>query len=285
MIIFKAFLLYKKFTNELRRAFVGKKKLHLQNYSFDLDKLPKVLPRVIWMFWDGPLETAPTFIKYAIDSWKKKNPKWDVRVLSDASLLRYIDCTYLDEKKKIQGRSDAIRLALLERHGGVWVDASCSCLKPLDDWLPVVMQSGFFAFPDTHPGRIVQTWFLAAAPGNHLVREWSRLANRYYSRVGKPPYFWVFFLFEYLTRTDLEAARVWEFTPKISAKGEILLKRIITQRALAELIPSDVDLNAVPMLKISTTTKSEDPEFVEAIAQGREIDLRKMSVNAVSRRK
>lgn len=285
MLIFDAFLLYKKISHSIRRTIVGKRKLHVQNYSFDVERLPKSLPRLIWMFWDKPVETAPPFVRYSIETWKTKNPTWEVRILDNNSLTDYLDTTFVDDKKKIQGRSDAIRLALLEKFGGVWIDASCSCVAPLDGWLPVMMQSGFFAFPDTYPGRVVQSWFLAATPGNYLVRKWSKLATRYYNGVGKPGhYFWVMYLFEYIVRTDRKAAKIWDRTPKVSAKGASILKRIITQKHLVELIPADIDLSAVPVLKISTSTKSEDPEFVEAISQHRDIDLHRMIDNVLVQR-
>jgi mannosyltransferase OCH1-like enzyme len=38
------------------------------------------------------------------------------------------------------------RLCLLRTHGGVWVDATVFCRRPLDEWLPEHAASGFFAF-------------------------------------------------------------------------------------------------------------------------------------------
>lgn len=283
MPLFDAFLIWKKVAHSIRRTVVGKRKLHVQNYNWAIDALPKAVPPIIWMYWDKPLDQAPPFVTYAIDSWKSKNPGWTVRVLDDNSLHDWIDVPQAGSARKIQGRSDAIRLALLQRYGGLWIDATCACVRPLDEWLPPLMTAGFFAFPDSYPGRIIQSWFLAAAPDNYLVDRWARLALRYYSKKGKLlHYFWVMHLFEYMLIKDRKAARIWASVPKLSAKGPLLPKRIVTQRDLAELIPANVDLSAIPVLKISSGTKTVDPELMEALAANRDIDLRKMADNVIA---
>ena len=281
MLIFDAFLIWKKIAHSLRRTATGKRRLHVQNYTWSVDQLPKAVPRIIWMYWDKPLDQAPPFVLYAIESWQRKNPDWTVRVLDDAALKQWVTVPEPASNRKVQGRSDAIRLALLQRHGGVWVDATCACVRPLDEWLPPLMVSDFFAFPDSYPGRIIQSWFLAAAPGNYLVDRWARLALRYYSKPGKlGHYFWVMHLFEYLTMIDPKARQQWELVPKLSAKGPLLLKRIITQKDLAEPLPGGLDLSAIPMIKLSSSTMSDDPEFAQALQQNRDIDLAKMAARA-----
>src|SRR6266508_5901263 len=125
-------------------------------------------------------------------SWKIRNPGWRVVELSDANLSEYIDQESL---AKIRGLSNItivkfanlIRLYLISRHGGVWADATCFCCKPLDNWLPDYMGSGFFAFrrhsdewlrnPRSRAwefgrrrsDRVIASWFLASLRGNPLA--------------------------------------------------------------------------------------------------------------------
>lgn len=274
MLVFDAFLIWKKISHSLRRSLVGKRRLHVRNYSWAMDELPKPAPRIIWMYWDRPVEDAPPFVRYAIESWRIKNPTWEVRLLDEQTLAEWASIPSPTGSRKIQGRSDAIRLALLKRYGGVWVDATCCCVRPLDEWLPPLMVSGFFAFPDSYPGRIIQSWFIAADRDNYLIGRWADLALRYYSREGKlGHYFWVMYLFEYVVMTDARARGIWNAVPRLSAKGPILLKRILTQQDLAEPVPGNVDLSAIPVLKISSGTTSKDPEFLAAIEEQRDIDL------------
>jgi len=39
-----------------------------------------------------------------------------------------------------------VRILLLHEFGGIWVDATLLCNRPLDEWLPSTMTEGFFAF-------------------------------------------------------------------------------------------------------------------------------------------
>ena len=60
------------------------------------------------------------------------------------------DADYLFDPAKditLQSRSDIIRLALLNRYGGVWADSTMLCLEPLDRWLTRdSMQSGLWMY-------------------------------------------------------------------------------------------------------------------------------------------
>jgi hypothetical protein len=112
--------------------------------------------------------------------------------LTRENLGEYVDdpawSTLLERGLPPQKISNLLRFYLLNRYGGVWADATCYCCRPLDDWLPAVMTSGFFAFRfledewvrdqlsskfpswfEKRPhDRIVSSWFLAASKGNPL---------------------------------------------------------------------------------------------------------------------
>lgn len=278
MLLFDLFLMLKKLSHSIRRSIVGKQKLHERNYRISFDKIPKKIPHIIWIYWDKPVEYAPEIVLYAVSSWKKKNPSWDVRVLSDSNVGEFVDLPPHRNDRKIQWRADLIRIALLRKYGGVWVDATTFCVKPLDEWLPTLMGSGFFAYVDSYPGRAVTISFLAAVPQNYLVAKWSRLMLRYYSKRGKlRHYFWVMYLFEYIIRTDRKVCAIWEATPKLTLKGPVILKRLLTQPSLVERIPEDIDETAIPWLKISSGTKVTNQEILEAIESRRDFDLRRVA--------
>lgn len=284
MLIFDAFLIWKKIAHSLRRTAVGKRELHRRNYSWAMEQIPKALPRIIWIYWDKPIEEAPPIVQAAVSSWTRHNPTWTIHLLTDQTVRSWVTLPEPQGPRKIQWKADLIRVSLLRDHGGVWVDATCFCRMPLDNWLPPLMQSGFFAFPDTYPGRMMQNWFLAAQPHNYLVTRWAEMLWRYYGKRGQLlHYFWVMHMFEYVVRADRAAAAIWNSTPRLSVKGPLLLKRIITQKDFAEPVPDGVDLRAIPVLKISSGTTTDDAEFVEALQQNRDIDLQKMISNILNR--
>jgi hypothetical protein len=283
MLLFDAFLVSKKIAHSIRRSVIGKMSLHARTYRFSVDALPKRLPRNIWMYWNTPLEHAPPIVQASVASWVRKNPTWTVKILSDENVEQFAHVPNPKGPRKIQWKADLIRVSLLRDFGGVWTDASTFCVKPLDEWLPPLMQSGFFAFQGTN-GRIMRNWFMAAAPNNHLVDKWFRMMLRYYSKPGKlGHYFWSMYMFAYVVRTDRRAAAIWNLTPRISGKGPSILKRLVAQPELAEPIPEYVDELAIPVLKISSSNKSTDPEFNDAIARQRDFSLRKMADSAAAK--
>lgn len=159
------------------------------------------LPRIVWMYWAQGWTNAPDLVKECAASWQRMNPDWDVRMLNRDTLSAWVD---IDISQAAWGRMGQphraahVRLKLLDRYGGVWVDATCLALRPLSAWLPDLGESGFFAFRwlrgDVlrYPGqarplragreRIVATWFLASTPGNELTHRWASRFTEYWEQ-------------------------------------------------------------------------------------------------------
>lgn len=142
----------------------------------------ETLPRKIWFCWFDGLEQAPPLIRHCFRSWQRHNPGWDVIFLHDGNLLDYVDasCGCNMAHLTVQKRANLLRLALLDTHGGVWADATCFCTRPLDRWIGDCMDTGFFCFQADGPGRVMGNWFMAAMPGNELVRSFRQTHLAYW---------------------------------------------------------------------------------------------------------
>ena len=215
------------------------------------------VPKTIWFVWFQGMERAPEVVRRCHETWLRQNAGWDVVTLDETSLGEFASLDYANgalAKQSPNHRANVLRMELLARHGGVWVDATCFCVRPLDEWLPAQMSSGFFAFARPARSRLLANWFLAARPDNLLVVRWLELMGPYWSRHtfrndgrlvsllerhlnGSPrrrawwfsplvrdvlrvgPYFAFHYGFEKLVREDPEVARIWDATPKIGADG------------------------------------------------------------------
>lgn len=170
------------------------------------------------MLWLQGWDTAPAVPWSCREQWRKLNPDWTVR-----------DIDLADLPDLIPGRlpvlppaalSDLVRIELLRNHGGVWVDSTVFPMKPLDQWLPDYLASGFFAFDRPGPGRKVASWLLAGGPGNPIVERWADATRVYWAqRTEVTDYYWFHGLFEETITTHSDAADVWARTPRISARG------------------------------------------------------------------
>jgi Capsular polysaccharide synthesis protein len=257
-------------------------------------------PRIIWFLWFQGLDNAPYVVRKCHESWAAANPGWELVCLDDASLQTFVSTSYYAGSFATlshQQRSDLVRLDLLARYGGVWVDATCFCVQPLDSWLPPNLDSGFFAFCWPRRDRIISNWFLAAKPQNILVSQlfefmldyWNshpfrgdrqnfsgralarflRLSPRtrawWFSQVIKDwlaisPYYAMHFAFEKLVREDPECARVWEGTPKVSAVLPHRLRRAGLLSPVSVAIRSEIDRREVPIYKTAWDLRQGIPE-------------------------
>ena len=220
----------------------------------------KTLPKRIWFLWFQGKTEMPEIVKMCYKSWQHHNPNWEIVFLEDNNLNDFIDfkseLNLYREKIPLQAQSDIIRINLLNKFGGVWVDSTCYCTRSLDSWLPKYLDSGFFAFSRPNTDRMISSWFLAANKNNHLVETYCTATNLFWRNnpplkvmnknenktflesilfkflTSKPAnwhtpfiknnfsfshYFWFHYLFEHLYKRDAAFKEAWDSTKKVSA--------------------------------------------------------------------
>jgi hypothetical protein len=98
---------------------------------------------VIWSFWEGQ---PPDLVLRCFESIRIHNPSRSFIVLSRSTLSKFLDPSIdfplfhgnrgtPDDFSKVQYLADWVRLKLLEKYGGVWLDASIICTSSVDDWI------------------------------------------------------------------------------------------------------------------------------------------------------
>lgn len=181
------------------------------------------MTKVIWILWLQGWEEAPEVVRLCYQSWRQQNPGWEVRFLDAETLVDYLPTS--ETLDLLVGRqitkasfSDLVRVSLLGEYGGVWVDATLFCHRPLDSWLSKAMPNGVFAFSRPSPDRPIASWFLAAKEGNHLIAKYRDHVLAYWkNRTVADDYFWFHYTFRDLLLSDSTALEIWRTTPKISA--------------------------------------------------------------------
>lgn len=148
-------------------------------------KISYDFPRIIWVMWWQGYKKSPRTVRRCIRSWVKKNPDWEVVFLDENSVKQYLTLDYIasfnQNTMSLQALSNVIRINLLAKYGGVWVDATCFCCKPLDEWLYSYIKFGFFAFSNPGRDRLIASWFLAAERDSYIVCHWADNVNKYWS--------------------------------------------------------------------------------------------------------
>lgn len=257
-----------------------------------MQKLSQKVPKKIWIMWLQGLDKAPHVVKECYKSWVSLNPGWEVILLDEHNVHSYIAVQHVlaaDNNLEIQARSDIIRINLLASHGGVWVDATCLCLEPLDNWLEKAAKSGFFAFHKPNKIKLMDNWFMAAHKESYLVKKLRDEGNAYWltntgltrrrntlsskvleallnssihttkfwfsfpvRKIAKAyPYPWFQFLFARLVEKDADFKEIWERTPKISADLPHKLQRLGLTNQLTEEAKKEIHSRSTPLYKLT----------------------------------
>ena len=82
--------------------------------------------KFIFTFWE-PHEKMPGYLKLCIKTWKKFLPDYDIKVLDYKNVKDYLGenlfSNIICKTMPLKIQADAIRVALLKKFGGIWLDA------------------------------------------------------------------------------------------------------------------------------------------------------------------
>jgi len=152
-------------------------------------------PRIIWMYWAQGWDALPRFRKLCVLTWVEKNPGWDIIFLDRDNALDFADRQLLPDRWEgmmHEHRSDSLRLALLQEHGGVWTDCGSICFRSLEDWVwgpvtrgspgigtpPAGLAAYYLARNGVTPGvskEFMENWFFVARRAHPLIVAWREL--------------------------------------------------------------------------------------------------------------
>jgi type IV secretory pathway TrbD component len=249
------------------------------------------VPRRIWILWTQGLDQMPPIPRACIDSWTRHNAGWDIEILTAETLGQWADPRLGQPNAQSQRPyrlSELARVNLLATHGGVWVDATCFCMKPLDEWLPDCLESGFFAFARPGRDRLMSSWFLASRPHCYIPRRMFEVLDGYYlgrrlvdagwrrvvrraldaalnssihttslwfawplPELGISPYLSFHYLFNRLAKTDPSFREIWERTVKVSSDGPHSLQIYGLCTPPSSQIMSDIERRETPLYKLN----------------------------------
>jgi mannosyltransferase OCH1-like enzyme len=100
-----------------------------------------LIPRIFHQIWVGPDPLPTEYARYQ-QTWLDHHPGWELRFWTDDNLpdgLRRLEAT--ERLRAPAERADILRLELLWRFGGVYVDADFECLRSLQ---PLIEEADIF---------------------------------------------------------------------------------------------------------------------------------------------
>ncbi len=194
---------------------------------------PMVHSNKVWVCWFQGMEQAPPVVQRCFRSLQQL-PDREIIVLTEENYTDYVTFPpFILEKvrKGIIGPahfSDLLRLELLIRHGGTWIDATVFCSG--GEIPSYMLDSELFLFQTLKPGldghaTCISNWFMTAHTNHPLLQLTLALLYRYWEQYnGLVDYFIFHQFFQLATEAYPQA---WEqVIPFSSALPHILLLRL-----------------------------------------------------------
>lgn len=152
-------------------------------YVEDPTRNDEGVPKIVWFSWLQGIDQAPDLVKVCLASQRKHLPDYEFRVLDLSNYQEWVELPEYVIRKYKKGLipaasySDLLRLAVLLKYGGVWMDASVFCSgfgnEKLQERWDRIMRSELTVFRYFRRG--VRTpvglsnWFIAAVPNQIIV--------------------------------------------------------------------------------------------------------------------
>jgi len=137
----------------------------------------------IFCFWNSDI--LPPLINECVKNYKKKLPEWNIILLNEKTIHKFIDKTEFPNnynKLTIQQKSDWMRLILLYKYGGLWMDASIIINDPseINYMYDKVFKENYevsgysfsnllYSFDNYYT---FETWFIISKKGSEIIYKW-----------------------------------------------------------------------------------------------------------------
>lgn len=153
---------------------VLKIKVDIERFEEHMKHVPG---RTIWLYWQQGWEDAPSTVIECAEAWQNLNPQWNIVQVSQSSadIARYLGGS---SANATDANADTLALAVLQEHGGVWVNAPYLNSMPLDEWIyDMIGPAGFWVY-QLHDCKL-----MASLKDAYIVRQLK--AKRFETQRGK----------------------------------------------------------------------------------------------------
>ena len=191
----------------------------------------------IWILWLDGIENAPGVVQACCRSAQKCFPDRKVHILTEDNYRDYVTFPGFIREKIDSGQitrthmSDLLRLELLIRYGGTWLDATVLCSSP--EVPSYMLDSDLFLFQDLKPGwdghsQRISSWMITSCTNHPILRLTRALLYEYWRKNSAMD---DYFLFHDFFELAIECyPQEWnEVVPCSNAAPHILLLRLFEQ--------------------------------------------------------
>lgn len=193
----------------------------------------------VWICWFQGMENAPVLVQKCYESVKENLKGREIVLITSENMEQYVQFPdYILEKWK-KGiiththLTDLLRLELLIKYGGMWLDATVYCSDEEKNIPAYFFDSDLFFYQSLKPGRdghcqYISSWLMSAKTNNKILMATRKLCYEYW-KTNNSMYDY-FLLHDFISIVLDRYQDDWlEIVPRDNATPHILLLRLFDQ--------------------------------------------------------
>ena len=187
----------------------------------DYSNLERKKSNKVWFCWLQGYDNAPDLVKACFMSAQKNMPKKEIIFLDETNIFDYINLPdYIIEKynKGIISKthfSDVIRISLLSKYGGLWIDSTVLCTDPnfpaYITELPLFVYKLMDLSNQKNRNIVASNWLLSAEINNPIILLTRDLLYAYWKKYDRLVDYFIFHFF--FTMATIKFKEEWKRIP------------------------------------------------------------------------
>lgn len=212
------------------------KKQIIEFQSNYIDDKPHVVSNKVWVCWFQGLDRAPTLVKKCYESLKQNLTDREIILITSDNICDYVEFPDFILEKWKTGQiththmTDLLRLELLIKYGGMWIDATVFCTSKREDIPDYFFNSDLFLYQILKPGKDgqaqpISSWLISAKSNNKILMMTKYLCYEYWKKNNEMVDYFLFHDF-FMISLELNDAEWKNIIPRDNAAPHMLLLRL-----------------------------------------------------------
>lgn len=214
-----------------------KYKKEIETFQSDfIDDKQHVTSNKVWVCWFQGLDNAPDLVKRCYESLKQNLTDREIILITIDNMCDYVKFPEFILEKWRAGKiththmTDLLRLELLIKYGGMWIDATVLCTSRRENIPDYFFNSDLFFYQTLKPGRDgqaqpVSSWLISAKTNNKILEMTRFLCYEYWKKNNEMVDYFLFHDFVMISLEHNEED--WKkVIPRDNAAPHMLLLRL-----------------------------------------------------------
>lgn len=162
------------------------------------------IPKKIWICWFQGEKEAPEIVKVCLASVREIFQDYQIIIITNENISKYVNIPEFINKKREQGNigeahySDILRLEILTKYGGIWLDATVLCTSRKFIEQLIANKTALFVFKDfqaLNSSVAVSNWCIVAKKNHPYLVTVKNMLLEYWKNQQYPCNYFIFHIF------------------------------------------------------------------------------------------